>query len=47
VAARVVDMFCTFYFVKNHQSANNSTATQAEEKISADLESVEFENFLL
>jgi hypothetical protein len=42
VAARVVDMFCNFYFAKNHQSAINSTATQVEEKISADLESVEF-----
>jgi hypothetical protein len=35
-------MFCNFYFVKNHKSATNSTTTEAREKISADLEFLEF-----
>jgi hypothetical protein len=37
VAAWVADMFCDFYFVKNHKIAKNSTASEAEEKITADL----------
>jgi hypothetical protein len=42
VAAWVPDMFCKFYFVKNHKIASNSVNTEAGEKISADLESFEF-----
>ena len=36
-------MFCNFYLVKNHNNAKNSTTTKAREKISTDLESLEFE----
>ncbi len=36
------NMFCEFYLVKNHKIANNSATTEANEKISIDLESVEF-----
>jgi hypothetical protein len=32
VAALFPDMFCNFYFVKNHEIAKNSTATKAREK---------------
>jgi hypothetical protein len=28
-AALVPDMFCNFYFVKNHKIANNSATTEA------------------
>jgi hypothetical protein len=42
VAAWFPDMFCNFYFVKNHEIAKNSTTTEAIEKISSDLESLEF-----
>jgi hypothetical protein len=41
VAALVTDMFCNFYFVKNHKIANNSVTTEAREKISTYLESLE------
>jgi hypothetical protein len=41
-AALVPDIFCNFYFVKNHKIANNSATTEARENISADLESSEF-----
>jgi hypothetical protein len=41
VAAWVPDMFCNFYFVKSHKIADNSATTEAREKISTDLESVE------
>ncbi len=34
--------FCNFYLVKNHKIANNSTNTKTKEKISAQLESLEF-----
>ncbi len=37
-----LDMFCNFYFVKNHKIANNSMTTKAREKICTDLESLEF-----
>ncbi len=33
-------MFCNFYLAKNHKIANNSTSTEAEKKISADLKSI-------
>jgi hypothetical protein len=42
VAALVPDMFWNFYLVKNDKIANNSVTTQAKEKISTDLESLEF-----
>jgi hypothetical protein len=42
VAAWVLDMFCDFYLVKNHKIVNNFTTTEAKEKISTDLESLEF-----
>jgi hypothetical protein len=41
----VQDIFCDFYFVKNHNIANNSTTTKALEKINTDLESSKFYNF--
>jgi hypothetical protein len=34
--------FCYFYLVKNQKITKNSTATEAREKISADLESLDF-----
>jgi hypothetical protein len=46
VAALVPAMFCNFYLVKNHEIADNSAATEGREKISSDLESVKFYNFL-
>ncbi len=42
VASWVSDMFCNFYFVKYHKIANNSATTEAREKISTYLESLEF-----
>jgi len=36
------DIFCNFYFLRNHKIADNSATTKATEKISADLESIEF-----
>ncbi len=42
VAALVPDKFCNFYLVKNHKIANNSATTEAREKISTYLESLEF-----
>ncbi len=42
MAAWVPDMFCKFYFVKNHKIASNSVNTEPQEKISADQESFEF-----
>ncbi len=45
MAAWVLDMFCDFYFVKNHKIVNNSTTNRAREKISTDLESLEFTKF--
>ncbi len=41
MAAWVPDMFCDFYLAKNHKIVNNSTTTEAGEKISKDLESLE------
>jgi hypothetical protein len=35
-------VFFYFYLVKNNKIANNSTTTEAREKISIDLESLEF-----
>jgi hypothetical protein len=32
VAALVKDMFCNFYYVKNHKIAYNSATTEAREK---------------
>ncbi len=42
MAAWVPDVFFNFYFAKNHKIAKNSTTIKAREKISADLESLEF-----
>ncbi len=42
VAALVPDMFCNFYSTKNLKIANNSATTEATEKISTYLESLEF-----
>ncbi len=42
VAAWVPDMFCNFYLIKNHVMAKHSTTAKAIEKISTDLESIEF-----
>jgi hypothetical protein len=41
-AALVPDMRCNFYLVKNYKIADNSATTEAREKISLDLESLEF-----
>ncbi len=41
VAALVPDMFCNFYLAQNHKIADNSATTEATEKISADLDSLE------
>jgi hypothetical protein len=38
----VSDAFCNFYLVKNHKTAKKSTITKAREKISTDLESLQF-----
>jgi len=46
VAAWVQDMFCSFYVVKSHKIAYNSVTTEALEKKSADLGSLEFQKFL-
>jgi hypothetical protein len=43
VALLVSDMLCNFYLVKNHKIANNSATTEAREKISTYLNSLEFE----
>jgi hypothetical protein len=45
LAAQVLDMFRNFYLVKNHKNAKNSTTSDVREKISADLESLEFQTF--
>ncbi len=45
MAARVSDMFCNFYLLKNHKIGKNSTTTKAREKISTYLESVESYQF--
>jgi hypothetical protein len=38
----VPDMFCYFNLVKNYKIANNLATTEAREKKSTDLESLEF-----
>ncbi len=38
----VPDMFCYFYIVKNHKNAIYSATTEAREKITTYLESLEF-----
>ncbi len=45
MAALVTAMPCNFYLVKNHKIADNSATTEAREKISTYLESLEFYNF--
>jgi hypothetical protein len=46
LAALLSDMFRNFYLVKSHKIAINSTSTEAREKITTDLESLEFRIFL-
>ncbi len=41
-AAWVPDIFWNFNSVKNHKSVNNSTTTEAREKMKIDFESTEF-----
>jgi hypothetical protein len=42
VVARVADIFCIFYLAQKQKSDNNSTNTDARDKINADLESLKF-----
>jgi hypothetical protein len=42
VAALFPDMYCNFYLVKNPKLAKSSTTIKAREKITTDLESLEF-----
>ncbi len=42
MAAWFPDMFCNFHLEKNHKIAKNSTTIKAREKISTDLEFLEF-----
>jgi hypothetical protein len=42
VTAWFPDMLCNFYLVKNHKFAKNSLTTKGAEKLSKDLESLEF-----
>jgi hypothetical protein len=42
VALWFPDILCNFYTVKNHKIAENSTRTKGREKISTDLQSLEF-----
>jgi hypothetical protein len=42
VGALVLALFCNFYLVKNQKIADNSATTEAREKISTYLESLEF-----
>jgi hypothetical protein len=41
----VSDILCNFYLVKNNKIVNSSATTEAREKISAYLESLEFQKF--
>jgi hypothetical protein len=45
VAALAPNMFSYFYLVKNHKIGKNLTTTEATEKISTDLESLEIWTF--
>jgi hypothetical protein len=45
VAAWVPYVFCKFNLFKNHKSFNNSTTTEAREKIRTDFETWEVERF--
>jgi hypothetical protein len=45
VAAWVSDIFSNFYLVKSHKISDRSATTEAREKNSTDLESVEFWKF--
>ncbi len=42
MAAWALIMFCNLYLVKNHKTADNTTTTKATEKLSTDLESLDF-----
>ena len=45
MAARVPDMCCNFYLVKNHKIDKNSTTTKAREKRRTDLGFLQFKKF--
>jgi hypothetical protein len=45
VAAWAPDMFCSFYLAKHYKIANNSTTTEAKEKISRYWESLELQKY--
>jgi hypothetical protein len=46
VATWAQDMFCNFYLVNYHEIAKKNSATpKAREKITTDLESLEFQKF--
>jgi hypothetical protein len=47
VATWVPDTFCSFYFVKNHRSVNNSTVTEVRENFSTDLEFLELKKLCM
>ncbi len=47
MAGWVLDMFCNFITLKNHEVTNNSTTTYARDKIESDLESLELQTFLM
>jgi hypothetical protein len=42
LTACIPDTLCNFYLVENDTTAKNSATTKAREKISTDLESLEF-----
>jgi hypothetical protein len=46
VAARVSDMFCNFYKLKNHKIDVTLTTTEAREKVRTCLEPLEFKNYI-
>ncbi len=47
MAASVLDMLNNLHLVKNHEIVNNSTTSEAIEKISSNGEFLEFYNFLM
>ncbi len=47
MAAWVPDMFCNFYMMNSRKIANNSATTEAREKISTDLEPLEFKKHFI
>jgi hypothetical protein len=45
LAAWILDMFCNFYFVNNHEIANKLITSEAREKINTYLKSLELQIF--